>query len=131
MQMSREELRLLRHHIRRRQREVLYLQVELEEMEIDMDVMEVRAWVVGCCCSCLWRGVAAHGVVAVVLVRWSTVWTSLMRAACINVVITVAAFALLHATLLSSELRFKPLAERSGCWYTFVCVIRSLTWCLQ
>jgi hypothetical protein len=51
MQMSREELRLLRHHIRRRQREVLYLQVELEEMEIDMDVMEVRAWVVVCCCS--------------------------------------------------------------------------------
>jgi hypothetical protein len=131
MQMSREELRLLRHHIRRRQREVLYLQVELEEMEIDMDVMEVRAWVVGCCCSCFvaWCGCSWCG--CVVLVRWSTVWTSLMRAACMNVVATVAAFALLHATLLSSELRFKSLAERSRCWYTFVCVMRSLTWCLQ
>lgn len=41
-QMSREELRLLRHHIKRRQREILYLQIELEEVEMDMDVMEVR-----------------------------------------------------------------------------------------
>ena len=39
--MSREELRLLRFHIKRRQREMLYLQIELEEVEMDMDVMEV------------------------------------------------------------------------------------------
>jgi hypothetical protein len=39
--MSREELRLLRHHIKRRQREILYLQIELEEIEMDMDTMEV------------------------------------------------------------------------------------------
>lgn len=41
VQMSREELRLLRHHIKRRQREILYLQIELEEVEMDMDNMEV------------------------------------------------------------------------------------------
>jgi len=40
VQMSREELRLLRHHIKRRQREILYLQIELEEVEMDMDNME-------------------------------------------------------------------------------------------
>ena len=42
MQMSREELRLLKHHIKRRQREILYLQIEQEEIEIDMDIMEVH-----------------------------------------------------------------------------------------
>ena len=35
-------MRLLRHHIKRRQREILYLQIELEEVEIDLDNMEVK-----------------------------------------------------------------------------------------
>jgi len=41
LQMSSEELRLLRHRVKARQREVLNLQIELEEYEIDMDNMEV------------------------------------------------------------------------------------------
>jgi len=41
IQLSTEELRLLRYHARKRQREVLDLQLELEEFEQEMDTIEV------------------------------------------------------------------------------------------
>lgn len=41
LQMCREELRLLRSHCKRRQREILDLQLEWEESEIEMDALEV------------------------------------------------------------------------------------------